>query len=71
MILPAATDFVVLSPGKNKVAVLSFGQFVAPFLELALGELHDITLVDKREGFFLALDGVIECRANKTFSTFF
>src|SRR5690606_2841358 len=49
-------DPVVLSPGEHLVAELPLGQLIAPFLEGAFGNLHDVPLVDQAD----ALPAVIQ-----------
>ena len=59
--------FVVLRPGEYQVAVFAFCQFVAPLLELALGEFHDVALVHQGHTVFAVVNRVLNGFADQAF----
>ena len=57
--------FLPLVPGVNLVGELALGKLIAPNLERALGELHNVALVDESNRRFLVVDGVLNGGTNK------
>ena len=51
-------------------AEFAFGEFVAPFLETAFGELHNITLVHQGHRWAAIVDSVLDRFANQTLAAF-
>src|SRR5262249_20252878 len=52
------------------VAKLGLGQLIAPVLEGALGEFHDVALVHQRHAGQLLGDGVLDGHADQAFAAF-
>ena len=50
------------------MGVFTFDKFIAPVLESALGELHDIALVDKGHTPAFVPDGVIHGGTDQSFA---
>ncbi len=52
--------------GDHAIAVLAGGQRVSPLAERALGELHDVALVDERDAFARVAQRVLDGRARQS-----
>ena len=62
---PSGLGLLPLVPGVDLAGELALGQGVAPVAEGALGELHDVALVDERDALPLVGDGVLDGGAHQ------
>src|SRR5680860_730907 len=58
-------DSVVLGPGKSAVSELALRELISPTLEGALGELHDIALVNQGHRAAVLVQSELDGGANK------